>query len=83
FFDLHAADMLKGRDGGAGRLYIGAKDAHLAHALADSVHFPVSLLREADAMFAEAVEQGWGELEFSAVGKVVERRAGERLFGVD
>ncbi|MEO5671774.1 MAG: NAD(P)-dependent oxidoreductase, partial [Ramlibacter sp.] len=26
FFDLHAADILKGRDGGAGRLYIGAKD---------------------------------------------------------
>ncbi|MGE0797831.1 MAG: NAD(P)-dependent oxidoreductase [Lautropia sp.] len=81
FFDLHAPDILRARDGGAGRLYIGAKDAHLAHRMAQSANYPSPLLREADAMFAEAMSAGWGSLEFSAVSKVVEKRLGETLFG--
>lgn len=80
FFDLHASDIVNGRESGAGRLYIGAKDAHLARLLAESVGYPAPLLREADGMFEEAMRLGWGEREYTVVAKVIERRLGEAIF---
>lgn len=80
FFDVHASDIVNGRESGAGKLCIGAKDTALARSLAQSVRYPTPLLEEAHAMFDEAMRAGWGEREYIVVAKVIERRLGETIF---
>ena len=80
FFDMHAEDIARGREQGAGRLYIAAKDAHLAHDLAASVGFDAPLLAEADRTFAAGIAAGLGNLEYTAITRVIEQRMGRKIF---
>jgi 3-hydroxyisobutyrate dehydrogenase/2-hydroxy-3-oxopropionate reductase len=78
FFDMHAEDIVRGREQGAGRLYIAAKDAHLAHDLAKSMGFAAPLLAEADRTFAAGMAAGLGDHEYTAIIRIVEQRAASR-----
>ena len=82
FFDMHAEDIALGREHGAARLYIAAKDAHLAHDLAASVGFDAPLLAEADRTFAAGLATGLGDREYTAVATVIERRNHRKIFPV-
>ncbi len=82
FFDMYATDIVNRRASGTGKLYIAAKDTALARELGAGQHYPTPLLDVAWAAFDEALQAGWGEREFTAVAEVIERRLGERIFGV-
>jgi 2-hydroxy-3-oxopropionate reductase len=56
-----------------------AKDAGLALDLARASKVPAPLLEETKRTYAEAVENGWGKEDFSAVTHVVEKRIGRKL----
>jgi 3-hydroxyisobutyrate dehydrogenase-like beta-hydroxyacid dehydrogenase len=56
-----------------------SKDAGLALDLARASQVPAPLLEETRRTFAEAVENGWGKEDFSAVTHVVEKRIGRKL----
>ena len=55
------------------------KDAGLALDLARASKVPTPLLEETRRTYAEAVENGWGKEDFSAVTHVVEKRIGRKL----
>jgi 3-hydroxyisobutyrate dehydrogenase len=55
------------------------KDAGLALDLARSAKVPTPMLEETRRTYAEAVEHGWGQEDFSAVTHVIEQRIGRRL----
>lgn len=76
---MHAEDIARGQEQGAGRLYIAAKDAHLAHDLAISVGFDAPLLAEADRAFAAGMAAGLGDREYTAVMKIVEQRLNRKV----
>ena len=75
YFEDYAHTAAKGGDSGSGRLYIGAKDAALARDLARQASLDLPILEAAADVFAAALEAGWGEEEFTAVSRVIERRA--------
>ena len=81
YFREHAEDVALGRDSGSGRLRIAAKDMHLVMALARETGLPVPVLTDVDAMYSQAVESGFAEDEYTATWRVMEARAGRRLFG--
>lgn len=80
FFDLHARDIAMGQEQGAGRLYIAAKDAHLARDFARALGYQAPMLAEADRMFAAAVDAGLADREFTAVARMIEAREGRTIF---
>jgi len=55
------------------------KDAGLALALARSAKVPTPILEETQRTFGEAVANGWGKEDFSAVTHVIEQRIGRRI----
>ena len=55
------------------------KDAGLALDLARSVKVPTPILEETQRTYAEAVENGWGKEDFSAVTHVIEKRIGRKV----
>jgi len=55
------------------------KDARLALDLARAAKVPTPILEETQRTYAEAVENGWGKEDFSAVTHVIEKRIGRRL----
>jgi 2-hydroxy-3-oxopropionate reductase len=55
------------------------KDAGLALDQARHAKVPTPLLEETRRTYAEAVEQGWGKEDFSAVTHVIERRIGRKV----
>ena len=55
------------------------KDAGLALDLARASKVPTPLLEETRRTYAEAVENGWGKEDFSAVTHVIEKRIGRKL----
>ena len=55
------------------------KDAGLALDLARAAKVPTPMLEETQRTYAEAVENGWGKEDFSAVTHVIEKRIGRRL----
>ncbi len=81
YFREHAEDVALGRDSGSGRLRIAAKDMHLVMALAQASGLPLPVLADVDAMYSEAMESGFAEDEYTATWRVMEARAGRRLFG--
>ena len=81
YFREHAEDVALGRDSGSGRLRIAAKDMHLVMELAEASGLPLPVLADVDAMYAEAVAGGFAEDEYTATWRVMEARAGRRLFG--
>lgn len=81
YFREHAEDVALCRDSGSGRLRIAAKDMHLVMALAEASGLPLPLLADVDAMYSEAMASGLAEDEYTATWRVMEARAGRRLFG--
>ena len=77
YFEDYARPAAEGVDSGSGRLYIAAKDAALARDLARRASLGLPILEAAADAFAAAMESGWGEEEFTAVTRVMERRAGD------
>ena len=75
YFEAYARTAAEGRDSGGGRLYIGAKDAALARDLARQASLELPVLEAAAAAFAAAMEAGMADEEFTAVSRVIERRA--------
>ena len=55
------------------------KDAGLALELAKSAQVPTPILEETKRTFEEAVANGWGKEDFSAVTHVIEKRIGRKL----
>jgi 3-hydroxyisobutyrate dehydrogenase len=55
------------------------KDAGLALDLARNAKVPTPILEETKRTYAEAVENGWGKEDFSAVTHVVEKRIGRKV----
>jgi 3-hydroxyisobutyrate dehydrogenase len=55
------------------------KDAGLALDLARAAKVPTPILEETRRTYAEAVENGWGKEDFSAVTHVIEKRIGRKL----
>jgi 3-hydroxyisobutyrate dehydrogenase-like beta-hydroxyacid dehydrogenase len=55
------------------------KDAGLALDLARSVKVPTPILEETRRTYEEAIANGWGKEDFSAVTHVIERRIGRKL----
>jgi 3-hydroxyisobutyrate dehydrogenase-like beta-hydroxyacid dehydrogenase len=64
-----------------GKLYIGAKDAGLAAALAEEQDLELPLFRRSDAVFRAAIAAGLAELDISAIARVIEAETGVRLAG--
>ena len=82
YFREHAEDVALCRDSGSGRLRIAAKDMHLVMGLVARSGLPLPVLTDVDEMFSEAVERGFAEDEYTATWRVMEARAGRRLFGI-
>ncbi len=55
------------------------KDAGLALDLARSLKVPTPMLEETKLTYDEAVAEGWGREDFSAVTHVIEKRIGRRI----
>jgi 3-hydroxyisobutyrate dehydrogenase len=55
------------------------KDVGLALDLARAAKVPTPNLEETKRTYAEAVENGWGKEDFSAVTHVIEKRIGRKL----
>jgi 3-hydroxyisobutyrate dehydrogenase len=55
------------------------KDVGLALDLARAAQVPTPILEETQRTYAEAVENGWGKEDFSAVTHVIETRIGRKL----
>ena len=77
YFEDYARPAAEGSDSGSGRLYIGAKDAALARDLARQASLGLPILEAAADAFSAAMEAGWAEEEFTAVSRIIERRAGD------
>ena len=77
YFEDYARPAAEGSDSGSGRLYIGAKDAALARDLARRASLGLPILEASADAFAAAMEAGWAEEEFTAVSRIIERRAGD------
>ena len=57
------------------------KDARLALEHAAHLGVPTPLLAETKRTYEEALADGWGQQDFSAVSRVIEKRLGRRLSG--
>lgn len=75
YFEVYARPAARGSDSGGGRLYVGAKDAALARDLARRASLELPVLEAAADAFAAAMEAGLAEEEFTAVSRIIERRA--------
>ena len=81
YFEEYARHAAQESDSGSGRLYIGAKDAALARDLAREASLGLPILEAAADAFAAAMEAGLAEEEFTAVSRIIERRAKEAGLG--
>ena len=77
YVEDYARPAAQDSDSGSGRLYIAAKDAALARDLARRASLGLPILEASADAFAAAMEAGWAEEEFTAVSRIIERRAGE------
>ena len=75
YFEDYARPAARGSDSGSGRLYIGAKDAALARDLARRASLGLPILEAAADAFAAAMKAGWAEEEFTAVSRLIGRKA--------
>ena len=77
YFEDYARHAAEGTDSGSGRLYIAAKDAALARDLGRQASLGLPILEASADAFAAAMEAGCAEEEFTAVSRIIERRAGD------
>jgi 3-hydroxyisobutyrate dehydrogenase-like beta-hydroxyacid dehydrogenase len=79
YFDRRVRRMLDGDFSPTFAAELMLKDAGLALALARSAKVPTPILEETQRTFDEAVANGWGKEDFSAVTHVIEQRIGRRI----
>jgi len=78
-FDNIPRSVLSGAFTAGGTLDIVAKDVHLACELAREVGAPAHMGVIADDLYRRAQAQGWGQLGFPVVARVLEAMAGVEL----
>jgi 3-hydroxyisobutyrate dehydrogenase len=78
-FDNIPRSVLTGAFTAGGTLDIVAKDVHLACELAREVGAPAHMGLIADDVYQRAQAQGWGQLAFPIVAKILEAAAGVEL----
>ena len=78
-FDNIPRSVLNGTFTAGGTLDIVAKDVHLACELAREVGAPAHMGVVADDVYARAQAQGWGQLGFPIVARILESMAGVEL----
>jgi len=79
YFDRRVRRMLDGDFSPTFAAELMLKDVGLALALARSAKVPTPILEEAQRAFGEAVADGWGKEDFSAVTHVIEKRIGRKV----
>jgi 3-hydroxyisobutyrate dehydrogenase len=79
YFDRRVRRMLDGDFSPTFAAELMLKDAGLALDLARSAKVPTPILEETRRTYGEAVAEGWGREDFSAVTHVIEKRIGRRL----
>jgi 3-hydroxyisobutyrate dehydrogenase len=79
YFDRRVRRMLEGDFSPTFAAELMLKDAGLALDLARSAKVPTPILEETRRTYGEAVAEGWGKEDFSAVTHVIEKRIGRRL----
>jgi len=81
FFEKRVQRMNAGDFSPTFTLELMLKDVTLARKLADGAGVPVPIMEETRRSYEEAAKDGHGGEDFSAVGKVVEKRLGEKMYG--
>jgi 3-hydroxyisobutyrate dehydrogenase len=79
YFDRRVKRMLDGDFSPTFMAELMLKDVGLAVDLARAAKVPTPLLDETQRTYGEAVADGWGKEDFSAVTHVIEKRIGRRL----
>ncbi|HEU4369046.1 MAG TPA: NAD(P)-dependent oxidoreductase [Methylomirabilota bacterium] len=79
YFDRRVKRMLDGDFSPTFMAELMLKDVGLALAQARAAKVPAPMLEETQRTYAEAVADGWGKEDFSAVTHVIERRIGRTL----
>jgi 3-hydroxyisobutyrate dehydrogenase-like beta-hydroxyacid dehydrogenase len=79
YFDRRAKRIFDGDFSPTFMAELMLKDAGLALDLARAAKVPTPMLEETQRTYAEAVENGWGKEDFSAVTHVIEKRIGRKL----
>jgi 3-hydroxyisobutyrate dehydrogenase-like beta-hydroxyacid dehydrogenase len=81
YFDRRVPTIKEGKFNPTFTLDLMNKDVGLANQLADQVGVPVPIWKETQATYKEAMENGWGKEDFSAVTHVIEKRIGQKISG--
>lgn len=81
YFDRRAKRILDGEFSPTFLLELMRKDAALDLQLARQLKVPTPMLEEALRTYEEALSNGWGKQDFSAVSHVIEKRIGRTLSG--
>jgi 3-hydroxyisobutyrate dehydrogenase len=81
YFDRRAKRVLDGEFSPMFMLELMRKDAGLDLQLAQQLRVPTPMLEETKRTFDEAMDNGWGKEDFSAVTHVIEKRIGRKLSG--
>ncbi|HET7342568.1 MAG TPA: NAD(P)-dependent oxidoreductase, partial [Methylomirabilota bacterium] len=79
YFDRRVKRMLDGDFSPTFMAELMLKDVRLALDLARAAKVPTPILEETTRTYEEAVANGWGKEDFSAVTHVVEKRIGRRV----
>jgi len=79
YFDRRAKRIFDGEFSPTFMCELMRKDAGLALALARASNVPAPMLEETKRTYDEAVDEGWGKEDFSAVTHVIEKRIGRPL----
>jgi 3-hydroxyisobutyrate dehydrogenase len=79
YFDRRAKRIFDGDFSPTFMAELMLKDAGLALEQAQTARVPTPLLEETKRTYAEAVANGWGKEDFSAVTHVIEKRIGRKL----
>jgi 3-hydroxyisobutyrate dehydrogenase len=81
YFDKRAQRVSQGNFEPTFLLGLMLKDTSLALNLIDQAKVPTPIMNETRATYEEAQRAGWGQEDFSAVSRVMEKRLGRKLFG--
>ena len=79
YFDRRVKRMLDGDFSPTFMAELMLKDARLALDLARTAKVPTPILEETTRAYEEAVANGWGKEDFSAVTHVIEKRIGRKV----
>lgn len=81
FFEKRVQRMIAGDFSPTFTVELMLKDVTLARAMADEAGVPVPIMEETRATYRQAADYGHGGDDFSAVGRVIEERLGNKIYG--